>query len=96
MFSVEVSTSVASVSVASTSHRGHTPEEVADRCLAKIIQISDDAPPEIQQQARAYCDALRNVLVYYMKQAVASDRTTLFNLLKAQGHNDLAELLRRL
>jgi len=96
MFSVEVSSSVASVSVSSTSNRGHTPEEVADRCLAKIIQISDNAPPEIQQQARAYCDVLRNVLVYYMKQAVASDRTTLFNLLKAQGHNDLADLLRRL
>jgi|TARA_R110000787_G_scaffold255397_2_gene360719 hypothetical protein len=96
MFSVEIAGSVAPVSVSTTSNRGYTPEEVAEMCLSKIIQVSNTAPPEIQQQARAYCDALRNVLVYYMKQAVASDRTTLFNLLKSQGHEDLAEIVRRM
>jgi|TARA_R110000787_G_scaffold95540_1_gene198605 hypothetical protein len=96
VFSVEIAASVAPVTVSTTSNRGYTPEEVAEMCLGKIIQVSNTAPPEIQQQARAYCDALRNVLVYYMKQAVASDRTTLFNLLKSQGHEDLAELVRRM
>jgi hypothetical protein len=96
MFSVQTSMSVSPVTVTSTSSRGHSAEEVAEMCLAKIVQVSDSAPPEIQQQARAYCDRVRNVLVYYMKQAIASDRTTVYNLLKEQGHADLAELLRRL
>ena len=96
MFSVETSTSVAPVSISVTSNRGHTVEELAEMCLGKIVHVSDAASPEVQQQARAYFDKVRNVLVYYMKQAVASDRTTTYNLLKQQGHEDLAELIRRL
>ena len=96
MFSVEVSANVGPVGVATTSNKGHSVEDIAEMCLSKIMQVSDSAPPEIQQQARAYCDTLRNVLVYYMKQAVASDRTTLYNLLKQQVHDDLAELIRRI
>ncbi len=96
MFSVEVATDIGSVGVATTSNKGHSVEDVAEMCLSKILQVSDSAPPEIQQQARAYCDTLRNVLVYYMKQAVVSDRTTVYNLLKQQGHDDLAQLIRRI
>jgi hypothetical protein len=84
------------VDVITTAGRGMTPEEVTDLALNKIISISDTAPPEIAAQAREFRERLRMVLVYYMKQAIASDRTTVYNIVKEAGHPDLAEALRRL
>jgi hypothetical protein len=91
-----IATGVPQVSVISTNGRGMTPEEVADLALAKLISVSDTAPPEIAAQARAFRDRMRVVLVYYMKQAIASDRTTVYNALTDAGHPELAELIRRL
>ena len=86
---------VPQVDVVTTSGRGMTAEEVADLALAKLISISDTAPPEIAAQARAYRERMRMVLVYYIRQAIASDRTTVYNMLKDAGHPDLAETIRR-
>jgi hypothetical protein len=84
------------VDVVATSGRGMTPEEVTDLALNKLISISDTAPPEIAAQAKAFRERMRMVLVHYMRQAIASDRTTVYNALKREGHSDLAELIRRL
>ena len=84
------------VDVITTSGRGMTPEEVADLALNKLISISDTAPPEIAAQAKAFKERMRLVLVHYMRQAIASDRTTVYNALKREGHSDLAELIRGL
>ena len=40
------------VEVATTNNRGSTPEEVAQRCVNKIVGISENAPPAIRDQAR--------------------------------------------
>jgi len=87
---------VGSVFVHTTSGRGFTPEEVAERCLDKIISVSEDANPAIRAQADAFRDQLRAVLVFYMKQAISSDRTTIYNALNDAGQKDLAEMIRRL
>ena len=42
------------VEVKTTSGRGFSPEEVAERCLSKIISVSDNAPPVIRDQAEAF------------------------------------------
>ena len=84
------------VDVIATSGRGMTPEEVADLALNKLISISDTAPPEISEQARVFRERMRLVLVHYMRQAIASDRTTVYNILKDAGHPDLAETIRGL
>jgi hypothetical protein len=42
------------VDVHTTSGRGFSPEELAERCADKIIHVSDAADPVIQQQARAF------------------------------------------
>ena len=84
------------VEVQTTQHRGFTPEEVADRCLTKLLSVSDTAPPAIRDQAIAYKEHMRAVLVFYMKEAVQSDRTTVNNALLDAGYKDLAELIRRL
>lgn len=84
------------VSVHTTENRGHSPEEIAERCLDKIIQVSDNAPPAIREQAYAFRDVLRPLLVFYMKEAINSDRTTVYNTLCKNGHKDVAEHIRRL
>lgn len=85
-----------SVSVHTTSGRGFTPEEVASRCADKLVAVSDTAPPAIRDQARAYKANVEKVVATYMRQAIASDRTTVYNAIKDAGHPQLAELIRRL
>ena len=53
------------VDVKTTNNRGQTPEEVAERCVNKIIGISDNAHPAIQQQAREYKKNLQKLLQKY-------------------------------
>jgi len=79
--------------VHTTSHRGHTPEEIAEFALAKIMYVSKDANPLIREQAEAFQVYIREVLVKYLKQAVKSDRTTLANKLREAGHSDLIKIL---
>ena len=84
------------VDVMTTSRRGMTPEEITDLALAKLISISDTAPAELKAQAVAFRERMRQVITHYMRQAIASDRTTVYNILKDAGHPDLAELIRRI
>jgi len=79
--------------VHTTSGRGHTPEEVAEFALDKIMYVSKDANPLIREQAEAFKGYIRQVLVKYLKQAVQSDRTTLANRLRKAGHSDLIKIL---
>jgi len=84
------------VTVHTSDNKGFSPEEVASRCADKIIQVGDNAPIEIQEQARAYKEHIEKVIAFYMKEAIKSDRTTVFNAIKNAGQEKLAELIRRL
>lgn len=84
------------VGVHTTNGRGFTPEEVASRCADKLIFVSDQAPPQIRAQAHAFKAQIEKTVAFYMREAIASDRTTVYNALKDAGHPDLAELIRRL
>lgn len=84
------------VNVVTTNNRGLTVEEVAELCLEKIVSVADTAPPVIKDQAHAFKDQIRPILVFYMRQAVKSDRTTVYNIIRDAGHPDVAEFLRRL
>ena len=84
------------VGVQTTSGRGFTPDEIAVRCADRLISISETAPAEIREQALAYKDHITRVLAHYMREAIASDRTTVYNVLANGGHHDAAELIRRL
>jgi len=88
--------SVGTVGVHTTSNRGFTPEEVAERCLDKNIHVSEDAMPAVKDQANAFRNGIRAVLVFYMKEAIRSDRTTVYNALCDAGQKDLAEMIRRI
>ena len=84
------------VTVLTTENRGFTPEEVAQRCLNRLIYVADDAPDVIRQQANSYRDSMYKTLVHFMNEAIRSDRTTLVAQLTKQGHNDMAEIIRKI
>lgn len=84
------------VDVKTTIKRGFTPEEVAERCANKIISVSDNANPVIRDQAKAFRGHIAKILEFYMREAIKSDRTTVYNAIKDAGYPDLAELIRRM
>tara|TARA_Y100000593_G_C4077154_1_gene222071 strand:+ start:138 stop:428 length:291 start_codon:yes stop_codon:yes gene_type:complete len=96
MLDIEISASPGAFEVQTTKERGHTPEELAMNAISKIISIADSADPVIKQQAEAFRERMFYVIVQALEQAVKSDRTTLYNEFKRQGHTDLAEILRKM
>ena len=84
---------VGSVMVMATEGRGFTPEEVAERALDKIIYVGSQTHPAIREQAEAFKDNIRKVLVHYMHEAVRSHNVTLVNKFKQAGHPELVPIL---
>lgn len=82
--------------VKTTHERGFTVEEIAEDLLNKLIFISGESHPVIREQAIAFKDQIRPVIIHYMKQAVRSDRTTLAAQLSKEGHTYMAEIIRKL
>tara|TARA_R100001143_G_C3344359_1_gene125956 strand:+ start:26 stop:316 length:291 start_codon:yes stop_codon:yes gene_type:complete len=96
VFSVDVVSSIGSVGVKTTQNEGLSPEYWTGRIMERLVQVSDNADPMVQAQARAYKDAIENVVLLYMKQAIVSDRSTVAGLLDKQGHEEMAKIIRRL
>ena len=95
-FKLNVPQNESIVQVKTTDKRGFTPEELAERCAEKIISVSDTAHPGIRDQARAFRKHIETVIAFYMRQAIRSDRTTVYNALIDAGHPELADAIRRL
>jgi predicted phosphodiesterase len=93
MFSASGGVEMGNVAVASVSGRGFTPEELAEQALDKIIYVGGNCHPAIREQAEAFKNQIRGVLVQYMHQAVKSNHTTLANQFRAAGHPELVKLL---
>jgi len=97
MFSVDVSVSADPiVAIHTTDKRGFTPEEVASRCVDKLMSVSETAHPLIKEQAKAFKRDMQKVVAYYMREAISSDRTTVYNALVDAGQPELADAVRRL
>lgn len=79
--------------VHATSGRGFTPEELAEMALDKIVYVGSKSHPVIREQAEAFKNNLRVVLLQYLKQAVRSDRTTIANRLREAGYPELTIIL---
>jgi len=95
--SEDFSTAIVGQALVFTSDNGgHTPEQMAEMALNKIMIVSSTAPPAIRDQAIEYRGKLKEVLVLYMNKMADNERTTILALLNQQGHVDLAEIIRRL
>ena len=90
-----MSGTVGSVKVFATENRGHTPEEITELAIDKIVYIGENAHPLIAQQALAFKDDLRRALTRYFELAQRCERTTICAELSKRGHEDMAEIIRR-
>ena len=96
MMSNEGLANVGSVNVFTADYRGHTPEELAEMTVEKIIYVGQNSHPAIIEQARAYRENIRAVLIHAFKMAQESERTTIIGSLTRNGFEDIAQLIRRL
>lgn len=89
----DIETALGTVTVMTTHGRGFSAEELAERALNQIITVGDNAPPVIAEQARAFRENLREVLIYFMREAMRSRNVTLANKFTQAGHPELIPIL---
>lgn len=89
----ELASALGTVQVMTTNGRGFSAEELAERAVDQIINVGDNAPPVIADQARAFRENLREVLVYYMCEAMRSRDVTLANKFVNAGFPELVKLI---
>ena len=93
MITPSVQAVMGSVFVETTQARGWTAEELAARAADKIIYIGDQSHPAVQAQARAFKENVKQVVAFYLKEAIEQDRATIAVRLTQAGHPNLVHLL---
>jgi hypothetical protein len=96
LFNIQAQANLGAFKVHTTENRGHSPEEVAQLCVDRLISVSDTAPPAIRDQALAFREQLLRVVAHYIKMGVEQDRETVCAKLREAGFGDLADQIRRL
>jgi hypothetical protein len=84
------------VNVMTSSNGGHSPEQVAELCMDRLIRIADTAPPELAMQAHAFREQMLAVVLHYVRMAVTEDRVTVATKLEQAGMADLAQQIKDL
>ncbi len=82
--------------VVTTTNGGHDPEFWAETIADRVVSVGGNCHPLIAQQAEAFKEAVKATALYYVKEAIKSDRTTLSAEFERQGHKDMADIIRRL
>ena len=84
------------VTVETTVHKGHDPEFWAQRAADRIVSVGGNCHPLIAQKAQEFKEKVQNLVCFYLKEAIKSDRTTLIAELEQQGQAEMADIIRRL
>lgn len=88
-----ISGEVGNVFVVTTDNRGISPEEWAGLAVDKIVSVSENAPLPIREQARAFKEDIKNILMFYFNRVARSERTTVAAVLRKHGQSDLADMI---
>ena len=82
---------VGSVTVIATVNRGMNAEEWAESAVRRIVYVSMDSPMPIREQALAFRENVKNILIDYFKKVARSERTTIKAILEKEGYFELAK-----
>lgn len=96
MVSVQTGIQVSSVSVMTSDEGGLNNEQIAELAMDKIMRVADTAPPEIREQANAFKENVRNVVLHYIELARREERATISGKMAKAGQNEMADLVRRI
>ena len=69
------------VEVKTTSNRGWTPEELADRALDKLLHVSKDADEQVRAQALVFKEQIRKDQYCVINSANLSSEALLINFM---------------
>jgi transposase len=94
MMSVLAGMTISPVSVQTTSNRGSTPEEIAARCVDKIVYVDPDSDQEALAKATELQARMTALIAHYISEAIKSDRSMVYHKLAAAGHTNIVELIR--
>ena len=92
MFAVE--SSVGSPTVVTSTDGGLSAEQITMLCCNKIVQVSENAAPEVKEQAAVFRTQLEAVVHAYVLKAMQEERETCVQIAVRGGYPELAELLR--
>jgi hypothetical protein len=95
MFEMSVG-NVGSVNVITTSNGGLSVEHWADRATSTIISVGDKSHPLISEQAEVFKSQIKEVISFYMKEAINSNKTTMIAELESKGYSEIADIIRSL
>ena len=84
------------IEVHTTEEGGHPVEFWSNLCIERIVQVSQEAPEEVQNQVKEYKDNIQKVIEQYMQNAIKSDRITINNKLDKEGLTQASDLIRKL
>ena len=84
------------IEVHTTEEGGHPIEFWSNLCIERIVQVSQEAPEEVQNQVKEYKDNIQKVIEQYMQNAIKSDRITINNKLDKEGLTQASDLIRKL
>jgi len=96
MISFPTEIKVSSVNVMTSDEGGLSSEQVVELAMDRILKVSDTAPPAIKEQAEVFQNNIRQVLYYYIELARREERGTIARRMANSGHNDIADLVRRI
>jgi hypothetical protein len=96
MVSVESGIQVATVNVMTSDEGGLNNEQIAELAMDKILRVSDTAPPAIKEQANAFKENIRSVVLHYIELARREERATIARKMAKAGQNEMADLVRRI
>ena len=82
---------VGSVMVTTTVGRGMNAEEWAEAAVQRIISVSLDSPMPIREQAFAFREDVKKILIHYFEKVARSERTTVRAILEEGGYSELAK-----
>ena len=84
------------IGIHTTQNKGHDPEFWAEQATKKICEVSLEAPEHVKQQALAFQNQVYTVILHSIKNAIYSKNVTYVNLLRQQGHEDMAKITKEL
>ena len=87
---------IGNVLVSTTENKGHDPDFWADSAADRIVSVGGNCHPAIAEQANEFKRAVRATVLFYIKEAIRSDRVTLAAEFDNQGHSDMANIIRSL
>jgi hypothetical protein len=91
MFNVEVKADIGNPIVVTTTDRGMNAEEWAELAVKRIVSISADTPMPLREQAIAYRDHIKALLIDYFHKVAQSERSTIKVILEQQGYSEIAK-----